>query len=181
MGAKEGAQLGAMIGAGQGGSGALWRHGRRKELIKWLMNKAGAGLDDAAPAVAKAGAQASDEVVQALMGADPNLTEDAARHLATAIAGKATPAAKKVVANIPQEVEAARTTQAATKAMGGPKVTKVKGGNFGEATPEQVRAKVLSWKHKQKFSDDVIVDTMREQFGIPNSQGKQLLQMILAE
>jgi hypothetical protein len=119
-----------------------------------------------------------DPVVTSLMRGDSSfgpMSREAAEELAKAIsqkAGRGVPAAA---------APASTGTARFAGSPGGPTVTKVKGGNFGEASMEQVKAKVLSWKHKQKFSDDVIVDTMREQFGIPNSQGKQLLQMILAE
>jgi hypothetical protein len=119
----------------------------------------------------------SEFTAEALLRNGTVSSMDAAKDLAAAIAKQAGQGTAKKGVDFAKDVASARTTAAVTKAL----PLKVKGGNFGEASMEQVKTKVLSWKHKQKFSDDVIVDTMREQFGIPNSQGKQLLQMILAE
>jgi len=63
MGAKEGAQLGAMLAIGQKGTGALWRHGKRKKLIEWLIRKtAGESAEGAVTEAGQKAAQAATRV-----------------------------------------------------------------------------------------------------------------------
>jgi hypothetical protein len=54
-GFKEGAILGAHIGAGQGGAGALWKHSKKKKLLEWLLRKAMGETAEAAPRATRAG------------------------------------------------------------------------------------------------------------------------------
>lgn len=64
-GFKEGAKLGAMFGAGQGGMGALWKHGKNKKTIDWIVNKLVGGADESAEAMTRVGRAGAREAVEA--------------------------------------------------------------------------------------------------------------------
>jgi len=62
----EGAKFGALLGAGEGGMGALWKHGKKKKLLSFLIDK----VEDAARGTSKAGtgkalASVADDVASA--------------------------------------------------------------------------------------------------------------------
>lgn len=103
----EGAKLGAAIGAGEGGVGALWQHGKRRGAIEWLMRRAGveprrkaasaiANEVKAATTAARVAKELSPEK-QAILGAS--------RAARAAKASEAVSAAKGTVANPKAELE----------------------------------------------------------------------------
>jgi hypothetical protein len=64
--AKEGAKFGALRAAGQGGSGALWKHGKKRKIIDWALKY----LDKASAEIKKGG----DEALEEILGPPPGMT-----------------------------------------------------------------------------------------------------------
>ena len=85
-----GAKLGAMIGAGQHGMGALWKFGKKRALIEKAIGAAGGAK--AAPAVAKAAAKAAPTVARA--APEAAASTQLQRNLAIAEAARTARAAK---------------------------------------------------------------------------------------
>lgn len=182
---KEGAMLGGAIGAGQGGTGALWKHGKRKKTIEWLINQAMGGADEAAEEVAAPAArtaakgagraavsvadEGADDVVQALMRGDSQygpMGREAAEQIAAAISKQAGRGTTKAATDIPRAVAGAKTKAAVSKAVP---------VESGSGTTAEIVERIQTWRNKHKFSDGQILDSLAELYKIPRAQGKMLL------
>ncbi len=83
-GAVEGAKFGAMMGAGQGGMGALWKHGKKKKILQYLIDKIGP--------------KQADEVLEVVAA---EVSQGVPRGMATSMARQADDVAGAVTARVP--------------------------------------------------------------------------------
>jgi len=206
IGATEGAKLGAMVGTGQGGVGALWKHGKRRGLIEWLINKVAGGGDEAVGAVddlASAAAQrgmstsagiargtsAARATVPAEGGRDAIIAADRARRALRAEEAVAqarnirgvppppqTPPASVSSTLGPQAAPAPPPALARTPPAPAAPAAAAAPGAAPEAT--EIVNQMQTWRNAHKFSDAQILSSLREIYGVSMPDGRRLLQML---
>ena len=157
----EGAKLGAMLGMGQGGLGALWKFGKKRQLIEKIADWAGGRA--AGPSVKRTARSAAK---RASASAAPK-----------AAAGGTTPS----VSTIEEQLRATIAQNAARSAGAVSRVAAPTSTSATQAAAQALEAKIVDMAMRQKLSDAQIQQVLLQQLGknLRPSEAKAMVKMVL--